>query len=41
MARFPLVEEVAGLVAWLSSKECSFSTSGLFDISGGRATITV
>jgi 2-dehydro-3-deoxy-L-rhamnonate dehydrogenase (NAD+) len=37
-ARFPLVEEVAGLVAWLSSEECSFATGGVFDISGGRAS---
>jgi len=38
MARFVLVEEIAALVAWLSSAECSFSTGGVFDISGGRAT---
>ena len=38
MARFVLVEEIAALVAWLSSEECSFSTGGVFDISGGRAT---
>lgn len=31
-------EEVAGLVAWLSSEECSFSTGAVYDISGGRAT---
>jgi NAD(P)-dependent dehydrogenase (short-subunit alcohol dehydrogenase family) len=30
-------EEVAALVAWLSSDECSFSTGAVFDISGGRA----
>ena len=30
-------EEVAALVAWLSSDECSFSTGAIFDISGGRA----
>ncbi|MDP6064117.1 MAG: 3-oxoacyl-ACP reductase, partial [SAR202 cluster bacterium] len=30
--------EVAALVAWLASKECSFSTGAVFDISGGRAT---
>ncbi len=29
--------EVAALVAWLSSDECSFSTGAIFDISGGRA----
>jgi 3-oxoacyl-[acyl-carrier protein] reductase len=38
MARFGLVEEIAGLVAWLASEECSFSTGAVFDISGGRAT---
>jgi len=32
------VAEVAGLVAWLCSDECSFSTGAVFDISGGRAT---
>ena len=32
------VEEVAALVAWLASAECSFSTGAVFDISGGRAT---
>jgi NAD(P)-dependent dehydrogenase (short-subunit alcohol dehydrogenase family) len=32
------VEEVAGLVAWLCSEDCSFTTGGVFDISGGRAT---
>jgi 3-oxoacyl-[acyl-carrier protein] reductase len=31
-------EEVAALVCWLASEECSFSTGGIFDISGGRAT---
>ena len=30
--------EVASLVAWLASDECSFSTGAVFDISGGRAT---
>ena len=33
-----LVEEIAAPVAWLASEECSFSTGGVFDISGGRAT---
>ena len=36
--RFVKVEEVAGLVAWLASEDCSFSTGAVFDISGGRAT---
>jgi NAD(P)-dependent dehydrogenase (short-subunit alcohol dehydrogenase family) len=38
MGRFGLVEEVAALVAWLCSEECSFSTGAVFDISGGRST---
>jgi len=33
-----LVEELAALVAWLASEDCSFSTGAVFDISGGRAT---
>ena len=36
--RFVLVEEIAALVTWLASAECSFTTGGVFDISGGRAT---
>jgi 3-oxoacyl-[acyl-carrier protein] reductase len=38
MGRFGLVEEIAGLVCWLLSEECSFSTGAAFDLSGGRAT---
>jgi 2-dehydro-3-deoxy-L-rhamnonate dehydrogenase (NAD+) len=38
MARFVEVGEIAALVAWLASEECSFTTGGVFDISGGRAT---
>jgi 3-oxoacyl-[acyl-carrier protein] reductase len=38
MGRFGKVEEVAALVAWLVSEDCSFSTGGVFDVSGGRAT---
>jgi 3-oxoacyl-[acyl-carrier protein] reductase len=38
VGRFVEVEEIANLVAWLSSPDCSFSTGGIFDISGGRAT---
>lgn len=38
MGRFVLVEEVAALACWLASEDCSFSTAGVFDISGGRAT---
>jgi NAD(P)-dependent dehydrogenase (short-subunit alcohol dehydrogenase family) len=37
VGRFGQAEEVAALVAWLSSDECSFSTGAVFDISGGRA----
>jgi 3-oxoacyl-[acyl-carrier protein] reductase len=37
MNRFVEVEEIAALVAWLASEECSFSTGAVFDISGGRA----
>jgi 2-dehydro-3-deoxy-L-rhamnonate dehydrogenase (NAD+) len=37
MGRFVLPEEIAALIAWLSSEDCSFSTGGVFDISGGRA----
>ncbi|MDB5625295.1 MAG: short-chain dehydrogenase/reductase [Tardiphaga sp.] len=36
--RFVLVEELAAMVAWLSSADCAFSTGAVFDISGGRAT---
>lgn len=38
MGRFGQTAEIAALVAWLASEECSFSTGGVFDISGGRAT---
>jgi NAD(P)-dependent dehydrogenase (short-subunit alcohol dehydrogenase family) len=38
MGRFVAVEEIAALVAWLCSDECSFATGAVFDISGGRAT---
>lgn len=37
MNRFLMVEEAAAMVAWLASEECSFTTGGIFDISGGRA----
>jgi 2-dehydro-3-deoxy-L-rhamnonate dehydrogenase (NAD+) len=36
--RFVLVEELASMVAWLVSKENSFTTGAAFDLSGGRAT---
>ena len=38
MGRFGKREEAAALVAWLCSADCSFSTGGVFDLSGGRAT---
>jgi 3-oxoacyl-[acyl-carrier protein] reductase len=38
MGRFLQVEELAAMVCWLSSADCSFSTGAVFDISGGRAT---
>jgi 2-dehydro-3-deoxy-L-rhamnonate dehydrogenase (NAD+) len=38
MNRVGKPEEVAALVGWLASEECSFSTGAVFDISGGRAT---
>jgi 3-oxoacyl-[acyl-carrier protein] reductase len=38
MARFGATGEIAALVAWLCSEECSFSTGAVFDLSGGRAT---
>src|SRR5271166_803292 len=38
MERFGTVEEAASLICWLASRECSFSTGAVFDLSGGRAT---
>ncbi|WP_027281953.1 SDR family NAD(P)-dependent oxidoreductase [Roseomonas gilardii] len=38
MGRFGAIEEVAALICWLASEECSFTTGGVFDVSGGRAT---
>jgi NAD(P)-dependent dehydrogenase (short-subunit alcohol dehydrogenase family) len=38
MGRVGKASEVAALVAWLTSDECSFSTGAVYDISGGRAT---
>jgi 3-oxoacyl-[acyl-carrier protein] reductase len=38
MGRFVEVDEIAALVTWLSSEDCSFSTGAVYDISGGRAT---
>ena len=38
MGRFGTVDENAALIAWLASRECSFSSGAVFDISGGRST---
>ena len=38
LGRFGEPQEVAALVTWLASEECSFSTGAVFDLSGGRAT---
>lgn len=38
MGRFGTPGEVAALVAWLCTQDCSFSTGAVFDLSGGRAT---
>ena len=38
MGRLLEPDEIAAMVAWLSSEECSFSTGAVFDITGGRAT---
>jgi 2-dehydro-3-deoxy-L-rhamnonate dehydrogenase (NAD+) len=38
MGRFGTVDEIASIITWLASEECSFTTGAVFDISGGRAT---
>jgi 2-dehydro-3-deoxy-L-rhamnonate dehydrogenase (NAD+) len=38
MGRFGTTEEVAAMVAWLCTEDCSFSTGAVFDLSGGRST---
>ena len=38
MGRFGTPEEVAAMVAWLCTEDCSFSTGAVFDLSGGRST---
>lgn len=38
IGRFGGVDEMGSMIAWLCSEECSFSTGGVFDLSGGRAT---
>lgn len=36
--RFLELDEAAEIIAWLCSRENSFTTAGVFDLSGGRAT---
>lgn len=38
MGRFGTTEEVAAMVGWLCTEDCSFSTGAVFDLSGGRST---
>ena len=38
MRRIVEPAEIAALVAWLASEDCSFSTGAVFDLSGGRST---
>lgn len=38
MGRFGQVDELAAMLLWLASRDCSFSTGAVFDLSGGRAT---
>jgi 2-dehydro-3-deoxy-L-rhamnonate dehydrogenase (NAD+) len=38
MGRFGEIPEIAALICWLASEECSFTTASVFDASGGRAT---
>ena len=38
LGRFGTVDEIAAMVCWLASEDCSFSTGAVFDLSGGRAT---
>ena len=38
MGRFVEIDEIAAMVTWLASEDCSFSTGAVFDITGGRAT---
>jgi 3-oxoacyl-[acyl-carrier protein] reductase len=38
MNRFVEPAEIAAMICWLASEECSFTTGAVFDISGGRAT---
>lgn len=38
MGRFGTTDEVAAMVSWLCTEDCSFSTGAVFDLSGGRST---
>jgi 2-dehydro-3-deoxy-L-rhamnonate dehydrogenase (NAD+) len=38
LGRFGTVDEIAAMIAWLASEECSFTTGAVFDLSGGRST---
>ncbi|HET7411273.1 MAG TPA: SDR family NAD(P)-dependent oxidoreductase [Pararhizobium sp.] len=38
IGRFGTVDEMAAMICWLASRECSFTTGAVFDASGGRAT---
>jgi len=38
MGRFGMPDEIAAMVGWLCTEDCSFSTGAVFDLSGGRAT---
>ena len=38
MGRFGTPEEIAAMVGWLCTEDCSFSTGAVFDLSGGRST---
>ena len=38
LVRLGLPQEIAAMVAWLCSEDCSFSTDAVFDLSGARPT---
>jgi 2-dehydro-3-deoxy-L-rhamnonate dehydrogenase (NAD+) len=38
MGRFGKTDEVAAMVSWLCTEDCSFATGAVFDLSGGRST---
>jgi len=38
MGRFLRIDEIAAMVTWIASRECTFTTGATFDLSGGRAT---